>query len=341
MLNLCEHQRLLFNDSDVPVLTVVVDTEEEFDWSKPFSRDSTSTHAIASQPLAHEHVFDRFGIVPTYVIDWPVATSPSAVEVLGRLMREGRCEIGTHLHPWVSPPHEEVVNSFNSYAGNLSRELEYKKIELLTNAIQKSFGKRPMVFKAGRYGVGPHTADTISKLGYRIDASVVPFTAMTVDGGPDFSCHGFHPYWFKANERLMLELPATTGYAGRLHRYGQQLYPRLQTQMGRRLRLPGIASQAGLLERIRLTPEGYTSQDLIALTKCLYQQGCRYFGLTYHSPSLVPGNTNYVRSKQELDKFLLTLNRYIDFFLNELKGETKSLADYLTAANSRFSSCVY
>lgn len=329
MLNLNEHQALVTKDTDTPVLTIVVDTEEEFDWNKPFSRSSTSTSAIASQPLVHEQIFDRFGVIPTYVIDWPVATTPAAVAVLRKLMLEGRCEIGTHLHPWVSPPHDEVVNSFNSYAGNLPQELEYQKIELLTNAIETSFGRRPTVFKAGRYGVGPNTADTIAKLGYLIDASVVPFTKMTSDGGPDFSNHGVHPFWFKANGKNLLELPATAGYTGMLHQQGQHLYPKLQSNMGKQLRLPSIASRAGLLERIKLTPEGYTSQELIALTKCLYQQGCRYFGLTYHSPSLVPGHTSYVQTQQELDKFLLTLSQYIEFFSNEFKGKIKSLSSYL------------
>jgi len=334
MLNLSGHQVLATRETDTPVLTVVVDTEEEFDWDKPFSRDSTSTSSIASQPLAHEQVFDRFGVVPTYVIDWPVATSTAAVQVLGKLMAEGRCEIGTHLHPWVSPPHDEVVNNFNSYAGNLPQELEYKKIELLTNAIQTAFGRRPTVFKAGRYGVGPHTADTLAKLGYLIDASVVPFTQMTADGGPDFSKHGVHPYWFTANNQRLLELPATAGYAGMLHRQGQHLHPKLQSNIGKQLRLPSIASRAGLLERIKLTPEGYTTQELVALTKCLHKQGCRYFGLTYHSPSLAPGNTSYVKSQQELDQFLLTLSEYIDFFLNDFHGKTQSLSGYLNTANS-------
>jgi len=46
----------------------------------------------------------RLGVVPTYVLDWPVCNNPAAVSVLRGLMEQGRCDIGTHLHPWVSPP---------------------------------------------------------------------------------------------------------------------------------------------------------------------------------------------------------------------------------------------
>lgn len=329
MLNLANHIPLVLPAGSPPILTVVVDTEEEFDWGKPFSRSNTSTTSIAAQPLAHQRVFDRHGVVPTYVIDYPVATNPAAVKVLRSLMEDGRCQIGTHLHPWVSPPYDEEVNTFNSYAGNLPQALEYQKIELLTEAIEKAFGVRPTVFKAGRYGVGPHTAETIAKLGYLIDASVVPYTDMSADGGPNFSGHGVNPYWFKAAGKTLLELPATAGYAGRLYRMGGSIYPILQSSSARRLRLPGLASRAGLLERIKLTPEGYTNKELVGLTKCLYAQGCRYFGLTYHSPSLVPGNTSYVKSQPELSGFVNLLDQYIIFFLSQLGGKIMTPGGYL------------
>ncbi len=333
MLNLAAHQRVKLPAGTPPVLTVVVDTEEEFDWSQPFSRSSTSTQSIAAQHLAHQRVFDKHGVVPTYVIDWPVVSNPAAVQVLKELMLGGRCEIGTHLHPWVSPPHDEEVNTFNSYAGNLPQELEYKKLETLTNAIEAAFGKRPIVFKAGRYGVGPHTADTLARLGYLVDASVVPYTDMSADGGPDFSDHSVHPFWFEAGGRSLLELPATAGYAGKLHKLGSQIYPVLQGRLARQMRLAGIASRTGLLERVKLTPEGYTSAELIGLTSCLRDQGCQYFGLTYHSPSVVPGNTPYVRTAAELDNFLAVLDRYVTFFLNEFGGQTTSLSTYLQVAS--------
>lgn len=311
------------------MLTVVVDTEEEFDWGKPFSRSNTSTTSIAAQPLAHQRVFDKYGVVPTYVIDYPVATNPAAISVLRRMMEEGRCQIGAHLHPWVSPPYDEEVNTFNSYAGNLPQALEFQKIEMLTEAIEKAFGKRPTVFKAGRYGVGPHTAETIAKLGYSIDASVVPYTDMSGDGGPNFSGHGVSPFWFKAAGKTLLELPATAGYAGKLHHLGRKLYPILQKPTARQLRLPGIASRTGLLERVKLTPEGYDSQELVRLTQCLLEQGCRYFGLTYHSPSLVPGNTSYVKSEAELGRFVNVLDQFVSFFVNQVGGKTITPISYL------------
>src|SRR3546814_2922527 len=74
-----------------------------------------------------------------------------------------------------------VVNATNSYPGNLPPELEHAKLAALTEAIAGAFGARPVVYKAGRYGVGPATAGILEALGYRIDVSVVPFTDFSED----------------------------------------------------------------------------------------------------------------------------------------------------------------
>ena len=303
-----------------PVLAVVVDTEEEFDWGSPFSRDSTATSAIAAQNLAHRRVFDGFGIVPTYVIDWPVATTRAAVQALKALMDAGQCEIGTHLHPWVSPPHDEPVNAHNSYTGNLPAELELRKLERLTGAIAESFGRRPTVFKAGRYGLGSSTAAALASLGYRVDTSIVPHTSFGADGGPDFSAYRNDPFWFGAPAAPLLELPVTTAFCGWLGQQGPWLFPRLAAPAARRMRLGGIAARTRALERIRLSPEGATLDELKRLAGSLARAGNQVFTLSYHSPSLVAGHTPYVRSAQDLEAFVATLAGFMRYFRDELGG---------------------
>src|SRR3546814_2972606 len=113
-----------------PLLLVVIDTEEEFDWHLPHSRDNTSVSAIAAQGPAQQ-IFARHDIVPTYVVDYPVATTPAAVAVLKSFFDQGACRIGTHLHPWVNPPFQEVVNATNSYPGNLRSEEHTSELQSL------------------------------------------------------------------------------------------------------------------------------------------------------------------------------------------------------------------
>jgi hypothetical protein len=87
-----------------------------------------------------------------------------------------------------------------------------------------------------------------------------------------------------------------------------------------RLRVPGVLARSGLLERIRLTPEGVDLAANIRLARNLYDQGCRIFSFTYHSPSLVPGMTPYVSSERELATFLACMDRFFAFFRKELGG---------------------
>ena len=232
---------------DRPLLMVLIDTEEEFDWGKPHDRNSTGTTSIAAQARAHR-LFERYCIKPIYCIDYPVAETGYAP--LKELFDDGKCDIGTHLHPWVSPPHDETVNNRNSYPGNLPPVLEREKLARLTDLITERFDARPTVYKAGRYGVGPATTETLEALGYDIDASVVPETDFRPEEGPDFSHCGGNPYWF-GRERRLLEIPMTVGFVGRLAGGGNTLHHALRSPRGLKLRMPGKTSSSSARKRIR------------------------------------------------------------------------------------------
>src|SRR5579875_2943224 len=84
---------------DRPVLFVVVDTETEFDWSKPFSRDSTAvTHADALDRF--QDLCAEFQLRPLYLMDYAVATAPAAVAKLRNYQDAGAAFVGAHLHTW-------------------------------------------------------------------------------------------------------------------------------------------------------------------------------------------------------------------------------------------------
>lgn len=318
---------------DRPTLVVVVDTEEEFDWAVPLARESTCVSAMRAQVRAHR-VFEKYGIRPTYVMDYPVTSQADGATPLKELFTDGVCDIGAHLHPWVNPPFEETVCNANSYPGNLPPALEHAKLARLTDAIEETFSHRPTVYKAGRYGAGFATTMALEALGYKVDCSVLPQTDLTKDEGPDFSRCGVRPYWFGAS-RSLLEIPMTVGYVGRLRRLGQALYDVLTSPIGMNIHLPGVFARSGLLERITLTPEGITVAELRRLTDALLAAGQRVFSFTYHSPSLAPGNTPYVRTEAELRDFLDRFERYFDYFFGEIGGRTMMAQEVYTALSTR------
>lgn len=294
-----------------PQLAVVVDAEEEFDWSKPFSRDETGVKNIDELWRAQD-IFDRHGIAPTYVIDYPVATTPSSIKIIKQFLDSGRCAIGTQLHPWVNPPFEEEVSMYNSYPGNLPRELEYEKLRALTNKIEENFGRRPVIYRAGRYGFGSNTTDALEKLNYEIDVSVVPYTSFGAEGGPDYSSQHPSPYWFGRHRRI-LAVPLTCGFSGVLSRQGENFFPFLGSRAGEAMKIRSAAARLKLLDRVRLSPEGMTLSEMKGVTEQLLRDGTKLFQLCFHSSSLKPGATEYVKSTSDREAFLKQLDDYLEW----------------------------
>ena len=103
--------------------------------------------------------------------------------------------------------------------------------------------------------------------------------------------------------------------------------PSISTPAGARLKIPGVLSRLGLLERLRLSPEGFSLKDMIRQTRSALASGERYFMLTYHSSSLLPGMNLYVRSEEERRDFLSRIDGYFSFFLEQCGGEMTSISE--------------
>jgi hypothetical protein len=297
----------------------VVDTEAEFDWDSSRLRCTAGVASIKGLRQV-QPVFERYNVRPTFVVDYPVSTIPEGYKVIRDFHQSGVCEVGAHLHPWDTPPFVEEITDRNSYAGNLAPEVEREKLVRLTAAIARNIGIQPRIYKAGRYGVGAATPRILAELGYEIDASVLPGTDLRPHCGPDFSRCPAHPYWFGSDPAALLELPLSVGYTGPLGRFPALARALATHPFLKGLHLPGVLSHLGLLDRIVLTPEGITFDEQRRLTHAMLRRGYRVFSLTFHSPSLAPGNTPYVRDVAQLHSFLRRIEQYLDFFMTELGG---------------------
>jgi hypothetical protein len=279
-----------------PRFLITVDTEEEFDWNGPFSRDRHGTTHIPAirrfQTMCEQH-----GIVPVYLVDYPIADDAAAVELLGGFANTGNAEIGVQLHPWVNPPFVETVNTFNSFACNLSADIEREKLTVLHQKIVERFGVRPDIYRAGRYGAGESTPDILQDLGIAIDTSVRSRFNYSAQGGPDYSDFPVNPYWLIPDR--LIELPLTTVYAGRLRKVGNTVFQRMFSSDPSR----SILSRTGMLERVALTPEGIPLDRALAGIDSALQEGVGILNFSFHSPSLAAGNTSYTRNCQDLESF--------------------------------------
>jgi hypothetical protein len=88
-----------------------------------------------------------------------------------------------------------------------------------------------------------------------------------------------------------------------------------------------------------MTPEGVTLDGLRRLTHRRLRSGNRVFVLSYHSSSLLPGNTEYVRSPCELARFLRTIAEYLEFFMGEIGGISMTASELRATLVQEVKSC--
>jgi hypothetical protein len=303
---------------------IFCDTEEEFDWGKPHNRDSRATTHMKTLPEAHRRLA-AYGAKPIYLVDHPIATDPRSVEILRPLQDAGECAIGTQLHPWVNPPFDEEVNRTNSFAGNLPVALERAKLKCLTETIEEAFGRRPVIYRAGRYGVGSNTASLLGELGYKVDVSVRAMFDYSDEKGPDFSRMKPLPYWIGDGE--LLEIPLTTIYLGPLGGIGTPVF-RASAKVPL---VRGVLSKAKLLNRVPLTPEGTPLHEALAAVERLIDSDFQLISISYHSPSVEPGHTPFVRDQVDLDEFYRWWDGVLGLLVRHGIGGA-SLDDLLEAA---------
>jgi hypothetical protein len=276
---------------------LTIDTEEEFEWREPFRAEG---HSLTHVPRLRkfQQFCENLGVCPVYLVDYPVATSSLAADILREPLAKGTAEVGIQLHPWVNPPFDEDINEDNSFAGNLPPELERAKFFKLKDAIENNLGVPPSIYRAGRYGVGPNTPTILRDASIAIDSSVRSKFDYSYEGGNNYRNHPLEPYWVDENHSL-LELPLTTVFWGMLRKQGDSLYPRLWRVPA----LRGLLARTGMLERIPLTPEGVTFEEAIRGIDIAIDDGLPILVFSFHSPSLRPGNTPYIKTEEELDDF--------------------------------------
>ncbi len=315
--------------TDRPVCALAVDAEEDFDWDKPVSSTNYSTRCMKNIRDLQE-IVGAYGVVPTYLLTYPVLEDDEVVQILRRQISRGQCDVGVQLHPWVNPPFDGVPldgDRFGtSFSGNLPPGVEERKLVALQRRFVERFGVEPRIYRAGRYGLGAETASILEKLGFTIDTSLAPRTTSTDEGGPNHARYDYQPFWF-GERRRMLELPLCRSIVGWGGRAAPQIYRRLVTPALNRLRIPSLVTRLRLAERITLSPEGNDVDAMLRLVRHLRARGQTIFVLSFHSSSLAIGRNPYVQTKAELHGFYDRLSGVLDAMASRMQFTFASLAE--------------
>jgi hypothetical protein len=283
-------------------LLLTIDTEADNQWRTDASLATTNLeHVPRFQALC-----ERFDFPPTYLCTHEVAVSRAFKGTLARWARDGRAEVGAHLHPWSTPPVDDawdLAGRARTYPSELPDDLLQAKLSTLTTAIGDRLGTPPTSYRAGRWGFSPAQVLALTELGYEVDCSVTPLISWANDrglrsGGPDFSRAPLAPYTLsrrnvcRSGRSSLLEVPVTIVHTSSAMRRSRAL-----RRWFRRYRRSWPA-RAG--DRFyRLAPQwfrpypGMTADRLIAVYETANALGVPAVELMLHSSELMPGGSPY------------------------------------------------
>ena len=253
------------------------------------------------QPL-----FRRFRAKPTYLLSPEIMRDAQALETLVHL--DGDAELGGHLHGEFAEPGAFEPDVTSVFQCHYDRETEQQKLRYLTDLFRISFGRAPRSFRAGRFGIGPHSLGLLQDLGYTVDSSVTPHLDWKRAGAPEASFRraSTQPYWpvldkpdlAAPHAGTLLEVPVTIrpSLLSGIPVIGRWAEPRwLRPTRGSVARLIAVA-------REEITQVQSSRADPPIVLNCMF-----------HNVEIVPRTSPYAANEAEADAIINRLAGLLAF----------------------------
>jgi hypothetical protein len=197
---------------------------------------------------------------------------------------------------------------YQPYLPEYPEELMRAKVQVMTQTLEDTFGRKMVSHRAGRWGFDNRYARIVAEAGYLVDCSVTPHLswqkypgAPNGAGGPDFRHFPTEAYFLdlddisKPGESSLLEIPMTVArpehpLAKGLHRLVRNA-PRLLRAPVNRL-FPPVC---------RLEPNGRNLRHLLRILRQAIKQRKDYVEFTLHSSEFMPGGSPKFPTKQSIE----------------------------------------
>ncbi|MEW6088681.1 MAG: hypothetical protein AB1498_10315 [bacterium] len=287
------------------VITIDVEPDCSLSWlySNPLTFDGVQIGIGEKlQPL-----FNKYNICPTYLINNVVMEDAKSVSVLLNL--KGHFELGAHLHPEFIEPQKKYFDYSNKRGEMnecyLHEDVEFGKIKNITELFYKSFNRKPLSFRAGRFSAGVNTIKSLKKLGYKVDTSVTPhinWNDETRELPVDYSQAFEQPYFIAEDSILgkcdsdcnILEVPVSIAKIKKIFRNEKLIWLR-----------PVYSTYEQMIDLIKHYQKKYKHYDFIVVN------------MMFHNIELIPGKSPYTKSEEECREYMKLLEKFMVFCLKE------------------------
>ncbi|WP_035663545.1 deacetylase [Bradyrhizobium sp. Ec3.3] len=299
---------------------ITIDTEGDDIWSK---RSSIETRNASFLPR-FQALCEKFGLKPTYLVNYEMANDRGFVEFGRDLIARGAGEIGMHLHAWNSPPVHPLTSNDAWHQPFL---IEYpedeirKKIEFHTHFLEDVFGVKMLSHRSGRWALNAFYADMLREFGFRVDCSVTPHVDWRSAGGTDYRGFPEQHYWMSKRN---IALPG----ASSLLQVPMTIINRSPALMIRATR--ACENISDLPDRVRryiwpldwLRPNGSNLTSMLRILDTAISQNRPYVEFMTHSSELMPGGSPYFPSIDSIEKLYRDLNELFSQVAKHFCGRT-------------------
>jgi len=199
---------------------ISVDTEEDYAFIPERYGERSVENVTRLERF--QNLLESYSFKPTYLCTYEVVTNKEAGDFLQSELNKGNCEIGSHLHPWLTPPLQDFEKGKNLVASDYVTDILQKKVSYLHNAIKNRFNIDSSSFRAGRWVMNPEQLSILVKLGYKVDTSVAPYVnysnvSESICVTSDYSSAKSIPYYYTSADTYpdpsgngILEVPVTS-----------------------------------------------------------------------------------------------------------------------------------
>lgn len=301
--------------TSTPVFLYVVDTEGDAEWTH--HRRVPPVRNLRAIPR-FQALCDRYGIKPTYVVTHTVASDDEGVTMLKGYADAGRAEVGTHLHPWTTPPFVTPWDDSETFPHELPDDLLEAKLRTLTDTITERFGRAPTSYRAGRFGFDGRTARLLEALGYTVDSSVTPLMSWQQYpgipggvGGPDYREAPLAPYFVDRNDprtpgdSRLFEIPLTIVEDTR----GPELIGSYARQLASDHLAARVLGKLRVHRKLWLRPTMESVEGMVSSCAAVMRQRVPVFNMMIHSSELFPNTSPYFTDQAAVDRLFDRMDR--------------------------------
>lgn len=308
---------------------ITVDTEGDNLW-KPVIRPN-GMREITVKNVAYierfQKICEKYHFVPVYLVNYEMAQAEPFAGMAEEWAKDGKCEIGMHMHAWNTPPIFELKykrGCNNPYASEYPRKILWEKMKVLNNLLCEQFDCTPTSHRGGRWYIDTWYLKALKKLGYMVDCSVTPGISWKTNigyesYGRDYSKYPNKVYYMdercltKEKTSGILEVPPTI----------------MDYSLREKIKMVAkdpLSYKEILARKMWLRPNGNNIQDMLKIVTYYEKSDCDYMEFMIHSSELMHGGSPTFATKESIEKLYVHLELLFEKIEESYKGI--SLTDY-------------